>query len=98
MSTVPPDVAVDAEHIPLDSALLCSDCSHIYRVSRAECPSCGSGAYVQLAEVLGDRNELVMALRALSKLLTLAKRSPTLTPRKRRKEKKPDEDPSRVQA
>ena len=92
MSSIPPDVALDAEYIPLDSALLCSDCSHIFRLSRHVCPACGSGSALSLFQVLNDKNEIVEALRAFSRLVALAKR-PAKKPKPKPKEA-PHEDPA----
>lgn len=67
---------VDAEHIALSHAVLCADCSHIYRMTRDACPACASRSALALAVVLDHaRNrEFVEALRGLAKLLAFAKR------------------------
>lgn len=73
----PAGVALDRDvYLRLESTQLCVDCDALFRVSRNECPSCGSGSALPIGKVLdaeGNR-ELVEALRALSKMITWAKR------------------------
>jgi hypothetical protein len=65
-----------SEYVRLERAVLCVDCDAIYYVTRSTCPSCSSGSQLPLAKVLNrdENNELVDALRALSKILVWAKR------------------------
>jgi hypothetical protein len=66
----------DYIHIPLDRALLCADCNTIYELPRDRCPSCTCSADsgLLLGKILGDRNELVTGLQALTRLLNWAGR------------------------
>jgi hypothetical protein len=72
-----PELVLDpGTYIRLELSQLCCDCDAIYRLSRHECPSCGSGSAIPLAKVLdADENrELAEGLRSLSRLMEWAKR------------------------
>lgn len=79
-------VADPDQYVRLERAVLCADCDAVYNMLRDKCPSCGGGSALALGLVLdSERNkELVEALRALSRLLAMAKR-----PIRPRKEKTP---------
>jgi predicted amidophosphoribosyltransferase len=65
-------------YLRLESAQLCVDCEAVYQIARDLCPSCGSGSALPLGKVLSadENRELVDNLRALSRMLTWAKRPP----------------------
>lgn len=88
-SVIPPDSPrAESDYIRLERAQLCADCDAIFNMSRPACPSCGSGSALSLPQVLNEKNEIVEALRAFSKLVALAKR-----PAKKPKKEKPHENP-----
>jgi hypothetical protein len=72
-----PELVLDPlTYIRLEVSQLCADCDAIYRLSRHECPSCGSGSALPLGKILdADENrELAEGLRSLSRLMAWAKR------------------------
>lgn len=42
-------------HIPLDRALVCAQCSSVYALPRASCPSCTCTSAISLARVLDPK-------------------------------------------
>jgi hypothetical protein len=69
-------VPESAVYFNLEEAALCVDCEAVFTISRNRCPRCDSGSSLPIAKVLDaeSNRELVEGLRALSMLMSWAKR------------------------